>query len=579
MPPKKKISSKSIYFSYKVSIQDPHLNYYHVELTVKLKKDKITLSMPAWSPGSYLIRDYSGQLHNFQAIGINGKPIPWTQVNLSEWEIQSDNKPFTVKYRIYAFENSVRTNFLDTEYGFINPPSLFLYHQSNLKQKVEVSFELNEHFKYTYTALTKKENGYIAFDFDELFDCPFLISNNESSSFESSGCLHEVIIQGEISKTIKNNLLNDLKKITEYESALMGVNPNSYYLFILNMTEDHYGGLEHSNSSVNSFDPSKLSERVEYIKLLGLLSHEYFHLWNVKRIRPLELFPFDYQKPVLTKDLWVAEGITSFYDNHVLFRCNFFSADEYLAELMMDITRLEDSCGEESMSLDEASFTAWTKFYKQGPNSHNTGLSYYVKGAILVLCMNIYILKHTDCKRTFVDILKALYQKYYVKKNRGFTRKEFFETAEEATGLVLLDKFEKYLSDSIRIPVYDYLEDIGVRREKVSSKTSFGFDVKEKEGKLVIVKLFQHKNAGKTDINLNDELIAVDEIRVDKEMLEILKSNFTNGQEVELLLARRGKIIKRKLKCEIQKTYKLVLDPFASDRILKIRDAFFGWNL
>lgn len=577
MATKKKLpkTNKNL-FHYKVIISEPNLNYFHVELTVRLKQSSVKFHLPTWSPGSYLIRDYAGHVHNFSVFAANEQPIKWRQSGLSTWDVLSDNKPFTLKYKVYSFEHSVRTNFLDTEYGFINPPSLFLYPEGYLENKVEISYETNSHFKYVYSALEKKENLLVAANFDELHDSPIQFSNRDSFSFESGDCQHEVLIEGDIPPQIRSNLLSDLKKITDYESKLFGVNPNKYYLFIINLTDNNYGGLEHAASSVNAFDPIKLHEKSEYARLLGLLAHEYFHLWNVKRIRPIELLPYNYQEPNLTKELWIAEGITSFYDNYILHQCNFYSNEDYLSELLSDINRLEDSSGDENMSLEDSSFTTWTKFYKQQANSHNTGISYYVKGSILVLCMNIYILKNTDCKYSFIDILKALYHKFYVKKNRGFTKEEFFSTAEELTGLNLLDRFEKYISDVVRIPVFDFLEEIGIKKEEVNSKISFGFETKERDGKTLITKIYQHRVAGKTDINLQDELIAINGLRANRDTIDSIKSNLENGDEVNLILARKNKIIERSLKCETVKTYRLVIDNVPSEKILKLRKAFLG---
>lgn len=578
MATKKKTNTKSTksVLHYKVIISDPHLNYFYIEIGIKTKQEKFLFHLPTWSPGSYMIRDYAGHLHNFSALANNSNPLKWNQVGLSSWEVYSDNKPFTIKYRVYAFENSVRTNFLDTEYGFINPPSLFIYPEGLLDNKVEIQIETNSYFKYIYTALDKKDNLYIANNFDQLYDSPIHISNCESISFESFECHHEVILEGSITKDIRANLILDLKKITDYESKLFGINPNKYYLFIINLTESNYGGLEHAASSVNAFDPLKLHDRTEYTRLLGLLAHEYFHLWNVKRIRPIELLPYNYQEPNLTKELWIAEGITSFYDNYILLQCGFYTNEEYLGEILSDIMRLEDSVGDENMSLEDSSFTAWTKFYKQQANSHNTGISYYVKGAVLVLCMNIYILKNSDCKYSFIDILRALYTKYFIKKNRGFSKEEFFETTEEVIGFSLLDKFEKYISDTIRIPVFDFLEEIGVKKEEISSKISFGFDTKERDGKILISKIFQHRTAGKTDVNLHDEILAINGIRASRDSIDGVKASITNGEEITLLLSRKNRIIERNLKCETIKTYRLVIDNVPSEKILKLRRAFFS---
>ena len=190
--------------------------------------------------------------------------------------------------------------------------------------------------------------------------------------------------------------------------------------------------------------------------------------------------------------------------------------------------------------------------------------------------MNIYILKNTDCKFSFIDILKAVYHKFYVKKNRGFTKQEFFDTAEEVIGINLFDKFENYISDTVRIPVFDFLEEIGVKKEELNSKISFGFETKERDGRFLITKIYQHKNAGKTDINLQDELIAINGQRVNRDILDSVKASLETGEEITLLLSRKNRIIQRNLKCETVKTYRLVIDNVPSEKILKLRKAFLG---
>lgn len=551
---KKKLNYSPIHF--KISIQNLQFHRYKVELHLDLKLPSISLFLPTWSPGSYMIRDYSGHIFGMEATNAQGKEFPIEQKGLSQWDLICNKNYAIVTYYVFAYEFSVRTNFLDSEYGFINSPSLFLYPEKLIHHKITIEFDKIP-FKKIYTPLQKNENNfYYAEDFNELFDSPFHLSNRSSYFFDSYSCRHEVLIEGNLPKNIKDSLLLDLKRITDKQASLFGDNPNSYYLFIINMTDNSYGGLEHKACSVNMFDASKLQEHSEYLKLLGLLCHEYFHLWNVKRIRPIALGPFDYQKPALTKELWIAEGITSFYDNYILFLSGITSTNEYLSEVIADINRLEENWGEDWMSLEESSLTAWTKYYKQHPNSNNFGISYYVKGAVFILCLDIYIRESTAQKYNFFDVMKFLYKMYALKKKRGFTKDEFFQSILEATGVDVYSIFFEYLETPKRLPVQMYLEKIGVQISKSHPRGIFPFDLKTSGGKEFISKVYMH-NLNGLDISTGDELIAVNKKRINRESFDKLKNSFEDGDEIELLISRREKIFQRKFVAKNFYIYKL----------------------
>ena len=540
-----------------------------------MKTKSQIFNLPTWSPGSYLIRDYSTHIHDFSVTDLDGKSLSFEKINLSAWKIYSNDKIIKIFYKVYAFEQTVRTNFLDSEYGFINPPSTFLYPENNLHASVELEFQLNVNFNFIYTSLQKSKDTFLAQDFDTLYDSPIQLSNRKSIPFIASNCKHEIIIEADTLPSFQKKLIRDLIKIIEFEIDLMKTNPNKKYLFILHLNPGSYGGLEHAQSSVNTFDPHKLHDEFEYQKLLGLLAHEYFHLWNAKRIRPFELNPFDYQNPNLTNELWIVEGITSFYDNYIMMRTHFFTPEDYLHEISLDYNRLENSEGELSMSLEESSFTAWNKFYKQSANSHNTGISYYVKGSILVLCMYIFILKNSAAKHDFTEILIALYDSYYEKENRGFTKDEFFETAKKITGLDLKKEFDKYLSKPIRIPINDYLGFLGIKRISTQTKNDLGFDLESKSGKYYISKIYKQLTVKDTDINLQDELISINNIRYESDKVEFIKARLKKNSVIKLILSRRGKIIQRNLKMNTFKNHKIVLEKTEDINILKLRKAFF----
>lgn len=536
--------------------------------------------MPSWTPGSYLIRDFSGHLHVFEAVGKNRKKLDWVQTGKDSWKVFSKDEFFKIHYRIFAHEHSVRTNFLDTEYGFINPPAFFIYPKGMLLESVEIGFDSEKYFSSIYSTLSKKKkNQFYADSFHLLFDSPIQISNKESYSFQSDGCNHEVIFEGETSHHFRK-ILKDLKKITDTEIQMMGGSPNKRYLFIINLTDSSYGGLEHSSSSVNIFDPAKLSNKEEYLKLLGLLAHEYFHLWNVKRIRPIEFDPFDYQNPVLTKELWIAEGATSFYDNFVLLKCGFLNPDAYLSEILQDIQTLENSDGENWMSLEESSLTAWTKYYRPQPNSHNTGISYYIKGSLVVLGMDFYIRDKTKSKKSFLDVLRFLYEEYYKKQKRGFTKKEFFEGVKTSCGVDLEKEFDGFLTGRKRFPIYEYLSLAGIEKRQCEKTIDLGFSIKDDgSGKQVINKIFQHRISREADLSVGDELIAVNGKRVTKENFTHLKNSLDHKKEVRLLISRRGKVMERFCMPDfVYSDSKLVFQQSPTQKQMEVRENFFKTN-
>ncbi|BDA80920.1 peptidase [Leptospira kobayashii] len=580
VPVKKEKESKEE-FSFLVKIRDLHKHYYEVNLMIESDKEEIDLVLPAWTPGSYMIRDYSTHLHKFGAIHSKTKePVRLEQTDLNHWKIFSEGKSVTVSYIIYAFEDyTVRTNYLDTEFGFINPAGFFLYPENGLSQPVEIQFQVSDIFSNVYTSLSKNNSlhSFHANDFDELFDSPFHLTNKNSVFFEAGSCQHELLIEGDVPYSFKEKLANDLKRITSTEIAWMGDNPNPYYLFVLNLSQNAYGGLEHRASSINFFSPDQIHDEEEYKRLLELLAHEYFHLWNIKRIRPIALGPFDYQKPNLTKELWIAEGITSFYDIYFLYLSGFITKEDYLTKIQADIFALDETNAEEWMSLEESSFTAWNKFYKRNANSHNLNISYYTKGGILVLCMELFIRKETAGLNSFQNIMQALYKKFYIEKKRGFTKQEFFDTALETTGVDLKTEFDTYLTKPVRIPVEEYLKWIGVFRTDSDFSSDLGFRVKEKNGNVFVQKILHGKDTATPDIQLEDEIIAINGKRVNFSGFQKLEKQFQPKEKIVILLSRYGKT--KEILIEVGGSYKNKKLSFSSiipTEIKQIQNSFFG---
>ncbi|AOP36444.1 peptidase [Leptospira tipperaryensis] len=564
------------------SVQEYQLtgHYLQVELEVVAPENETVLSLPVWSPGSYMVRDYSRHIHKLEAFvsGKNGKVLEINPIGLDSWSVDSGGESFRVRYVVYGFDYSVRSNYFTTEFCLLHPPALFLYPKDSEISEITLEISNSLPFEFCHSGLSGKGKKHSAASLDEWMDSPILLSGRSAIPFVSGGCEHEIVLEGELSKSVQKNLIRDLQKITEEQIRSLGGAPNSRYLFVLILSEGAYGGLEHLNSSVNMYDPLKALTKDGYLKLLELLSHEYFHLWNVKRIRPIALGPFDYQKPNLTRELWIAEGITSFYDAYFLVKTKHLSPENYLAKVMEDLQSLEKSEGESWMSLEDSSYTAWTKFYNRSndPNAGNTGISYYVKGGILALAMDLYLLSETSGKKSLLDVMKEVYQFFHVGKNRGFTKPEFFEAAKRSTGVDLKLEFGAYLDKPVVIPIERYFHKIGVIRVDSNPGVELGFGTREERGNLVISKIDWKVLDSSVDLSQGDEWISLNGNRIHSGNRKDLLKQFKAGDKIELLIARRGKILKRKLKLSKRfQTSQFKFEEHPSEEQKKLRDQFF----
>ncbi|XDD52464.1 M61 family metallopeptidase [Leptospira sp. WS92.C1] len=565
------------------SVQEYQLtgHYLQVELEIVSPKKETVLSLPVWSPGSYMIRDYSRHIHRLEAFvsGKKGKNFEVQPIGLDSWSIVSGGESFCLRYVVYGFDYSVRSNYFTTEFCLLHPPALFLYPRDFEISEITLEISNSLPFEFCHSGLNGKGKKRFSSSLDEFLDSPILLSKRAAISFVSENCEHEIVLEGELPKSVQKNLIPDLQKITGEQIRSLEGSPNTRYLFILILAEGAYGGLEHLNSSVNMYDPLKTLSKDGYLKLLELLSHEYFHLWNVKRIRPIALGPFDYQKPNLTRELWIAEGITSFYDAYFLLKTKHLSPDAYLAKVMEDLQSLEKSEGESWMTLEDSSYTAWTKFYNRpnDSNANNTGISYYVKGGVLALAMDLFLITETAGKHSLLDVMKELYQNFHLGKNRGFTKSEFFQAAKKSTDVDLKLEFGDYLDKPIAIPIERYFQQIGVIRIDSSPSVELGFGMREERGNLVINKVDWKILDPSVDLSLGDEWIALNGMRIHSGNRKDLLKQYRTGEKIELLISRKGKILKRKLKLSKRfQTSQFKFEEHPSEDQKKFRDLFFG---
>ncbi len=394
------------------------------------------------------------------------------------------------------------------------------------------------------------KNKFRAENYDVFIDCPIEIGNHTILEFQIKQIPHRICIVG-IGNYDPKKLINDFKIIAETQiKFLKGRIPYNDYTYIVHLVEKGGGGLEHLNSFVVQFPRLNFTDAKAYRKFLGLVSHEFFHLWNVKRIRPVVLGPFDYDKENYTQSLWIAEGWTSYYDNVLLRRTGLINNQEYLEFLEHEVNDIMRFQGRFHQPLRESSYDTWIKFYKKDENTNNSQVSYYTKGALVATMLNIEIMSATNCTKSLDDVLLTLYDDYLNDPSKGYTEERVKQICESLCGKSLDEFWRKYLDGTDELPIKDYLGKCGIEMTDAneSVKCSLDIEVKTENGKLIIAKVFAGGSAHAAGLSSGDELIAVDGYRIDNELMNKIIGEREAGSEIEVVISRKGIVRNLKVK-------------------------------
>lgn len=533
---------------YTISFTEPQAHYVDVEMDITdYVSEVLDFGMPVWTPGSYLIREYERHVELVEAQA-EANPIPCEKIAKSTWRIQNPPHHINIKYRVYGFEISVRTNMINADRAFISSAATFMYIKNRIDLPCTIQVVLPKQWRYISTGLPRKpgsEDMFYAANFDILFDSPIEIGNQDVWHFEAAGVAHEFAMVGG-GNYDKKQLTKDIIKIVEKETALWGENPNRNYVFITHNYQTGGGGLEHLNSTVLGASRNAYLLPDAYKNFLCLVAHEYFHLWNVKRLRPKELGPFNYDEENYTKGLWIMEGFTSYYDNLIIRRCGFFSIPEYLDMLAIDFNQVYNRPGYRFQSAASASFDAWIKHYRPDENSPNTSISYYNKGAMLAVALDLFILTETQGDKRLDDVLQAAYQFFYKTENRGFEEKEFQTLAETVTGVDLSAIF-KAAHSTEELEYNLFFNRVGyelVDLNRNNQGLSLGIKVADQAGRILIKNVERGSGAWDAGLNVDDELLAINGNRMDTagKELDFILQNGQIDDIVDVLIARDGLI-------------------------------------
>jgi predicted metalloprotease with PDZ domain len=532
--------------AFTVSMEQPNTHYYHVVFRGEGMKDKTQdFKMPAWTPGYYQIMDYARNVLNFRAEDGAGNPLAWEKTAKNIWRVKSGkDASITVSYDVYAFNRSVADSYLDDERGFISPTGVFMHVAGRIQHPVTVTVRPYQNWTRVSTGLDPVEgrpNTFFAPDFDILYDCPILIGNQEILKFEVQGIPH-VFAGVNLGALDRAKFTADLKRMVESAVALIGEIPYRHYTFLA--IGPGGGGLEHLNSTALTFNASGLTSPAGYKRWLSFVSHEYFHHYNVKRIRPIALGPFDYDRENYTNLLWVSEGISVYYEDVILNRAGLLSRDELLERFQSSIARFENGSGHLFQSATESSFDTWMKFFSRGGNIANTTISYYDKGAALGMLLDFKIRNETKNRKSLDDVMRTLYRKFYKEKKRGFTDQEFREVCESEAGGSLSEIFE-YASTVKEIDYPRYFAyaglDIDVQPRELAGAW-FGAAAQDQNGNLMILNVEMDSPALQAGLSVQDEIIALDGTRVTSRTMSEMLNSRKAGDKVRVLISRRNAI-------------------------------------
>jgi predicted metalloprotease with PDZ domain len=540
--------------TYTISFPEAQAHYADVEMKITgLKQSTLELKMPVWTPGSYLVREFE---RNIETLGVttNGKEIATTKTRKNIWQLNTTGiTDLTVKYRVYAFEISVRTSFIDAKHGFLSSPDIFIYPGNMLHAPSTIRIIPYKGWTSVSTSL-EKVNGdsftRYSPNYDILFDSPIEVGNQDIFGFNVGGVAYEVAMVGG-GNYDKERLKKDLTKVIEQEVAIYGENPNKHYTFIVHNYLKGGGGLEHLSSTVLGSSRDAYATENGYENFLSLAAHEHFHLWNVKRLRPIALGPFDYDNENYTTNLWIAEGFTAYYQDIIVRRTQLYTPENYLNVLATGINQLENQPGVKFQSLSASSYDAWIKAYRPNENSANNTISYYTKGALVALLLDLEIINDTKGKSSLDDVMRYMYNEYYKVKGRGYTDAEFKQALEKFAGKNLDQFYADYINGLTPIAYNKYVAYAGYKiTDELANSNDPALGITRYPGipRVIVTGVVRNSSAWVDGINVNDEIVAIDGTPVpetgdliagkkpgDKIMVTLIRDGLTQTLPVTLL--------------------------------------------
>ncbi len=592
--------------TYAITPADPHGHLFEVVLTLdKPAADGQVLSLPAWIPGSYMIREFAKNIVSIGA-ACKGKSVKLTKLDKQTWQAARCDGPLVLTYRVYAYDLSVRTAHLDATHGFFNGSSVYLraHGFEDAPHRVQINPPKSVKNWRVATALLRVKGTkplafgwYEAPDYDALIDHPVELGIFTHGHFDACGARHDIAVTGDVPNLDMPRLQKDFEKVCtaqiklfEPKTALAPfLDCSDRYVFLTQAFGDgHYGGLEHrastalicSRNELPILGQAAMSE--SYRGFLGLVSHEYFHTWNVKRIKPAVFAPYDLAREVHTPLLWLFEGFTSYYDDLMLARSGLITEAEYLKLLAKTISGVLRSSGRSKQSVAQSSFDAWTKYYRQDENSPNAIISYYTKGSLVALYLDLLIRTQTKSKKSLDDFMRLLWTRYgrdfYKGGQQGVREQDIADLLHEATGCDLRKELHTATETTEDLPIERLLAGFGIAWSNKAERnaTSLGIKTRSQNGECVIANAYENEAAHRAGLSALDVLIAIDGLRVTASNVDTLLGRYQPGNIVRVLAFRRDELVDLNVKLDAPGKHTIGL--MAMDKVPAVKKVLRrGW--
>lgn len=508
---------------YRVLYKNAHQHFVDIELTVlELKQDKLQLQLPAWRPGRYQLANFAKNVQKFKAFASDGTALDVRKLSKDLWEVDSDGQSSVkVEYNYYANELNAGSTFVDDKQLYVNPVNCFLYVPELINEPATVELAIPSDWDVA-TGMQSTANKHIfqVRDFHELADCPFIASGGlQHNTYEIGGVLFHLWFQGEF-KGDWERIIKDFKKFTKEQIDVMGGFPVTEYHFLFQIrTYKTYHGVEHCNSTVITLGPSyDILKPVLYDELLGVSSHELFHTWNVKAIRPIEMQPYDYSKENYSRLGYVAEGVTTYAGDLFLYQAGCFSEFEFFKNIHQLFQRHFHNYGRFNLSVADSSFDTWLDGYEKGIPDRKTSI--YNEGALLAMMLDLSLLKDTANKGGILTVMRLLYDRFG-KTGKGYTEQDYREAVEEIGGRSYAQFFKNYYygTKNIKDDLEELMSYVGLEIKNIRSRlyfeNRFGFKVEYiKERSARITDIAPDSLAEQAHLKLGDEILSVNGIRI-----------------------------------------------------------------
>lgn len=527
--------------------------YQHlVEVSISFKaQPQQQLWLPAWIPGSYLIREFSRHLESVTAKDSTGAVLALKKIRKNLWQLDNDQaQDVVVSYLVYAFDLSVRGAYVDDERLYVNPAAVCLAIEGQTESVIQLQLKVPQalsHFSLV-TGLQQQLAGtdeyvLLAKDYAELIDSPFELAEQQHEMFHVAGIPHQIAISGRHNTNIKR-LAKDLEKICQTEIEMFGKAPFDHYAFMVMATANSYGGLEHQTSTsliTPRDDLPKLNEpekpSTNYQRFLGLCSHEYFHAWLVKFIRPHNFVKPDLHEEAYTSLLWIFEGFTSYYDDLILYRSGVIDRDAYLTLVTEQINRYLQNPGRQIQSVAESSFDAWIKYYRPDENSNNAGTSYYNKGALVALCLDLTLRKAGSS-------LDEVMRKLFVRAEQRIAVHEdtIGIICEQLTGQSFAPFLQQYVNGTVELPLKALLAEYGIELKEETKLWPMGLKAQETPQGMQVQQVIRNSAAAKAGVSAQDVIIAINGLKVSNNILQQINHSDWRGKTIECHAFRRDEL-------------------------------------